>query len=40
MDTLSTREAVEAVMVAGYYTALALLIRAFETPMPEHGEAG
>jgi alkylhydroperoxidase family enzyme len=40
MDALSTREAVEAVMVAGYYTALALLIRAFETPMPEHGEAG
>lgn len=34
MEVLSTREAVEVVMVAGYYSALALLIRAFETPMP------
>ncbi|GAB3449397.1 carboxymuconolactone decarboxylase family protein [Phycicoccus ginsengisoli] len=40
MDVLSTREAVEVVMVAGYYSALALLIRAFETPMPESADAG
>lgn len=40
MDVLSTREAVEVVMVAGYYSALALLIRAFETPMPGSAGAG
>lgn len=34
MAAVSARQAVEVVMVAGYYSALALLIRAFETPMP------